>query len=73
MKKLVCILAMGALVLGFTSCHKECNCTVTLKDGQSSSYAYGKISHTECGAKNKELEQHYAAIGADLKQIDCNM
>jgi len=73
MKKLVCILALGALVLGFTSCHKECNCTVTLKDGQSSSYAYGKISHTDCGAKTKELEQHYAAIGADLKNIDCKM
>ncbi len=73
MKKLVCILAMGALVLGFTSCHKECNCTVTLKDGQSSSYAYGKISHTECGEKNKELEQRYSAAGADIKQINCSM
>ncbi len=73
MKKLVCILAMGALVLGFASCKKECNCTVTLKDGQSSSYSYGKISHTECGAKTDELEKTYAATGANIKQIKCNL
>ena len=73
MKKLACIMALGALILGFTSCHKECNCTVTLKDGQTTSYSYGKISHTEWGEKNQKLEQTYAAAGANLQQIKCSM
>jgi hypothetical protein len=71
MKKLVCILAMGAIVLGFASCKRECTCTVTLKDGSSTSYSQGKMTDSECGKKVDELEKTYSQAGADLKNINC--
>lgn len=64
---------MGALVMGFASCKKDCKCTVTTSDDKTSLYEYGQISHTECGAKTAVLEQQYAAAGASLKKIDCRL
>jgi hypothetical protein len=68
MKKLLCVLAMGAIVMVFASCKRECVCTVTAQDGTSQTYQRGKMSAQECGNQIEKMEAGYAGTA---QKIDC--
>ncbi len=68
MKKLLCVLAMGAIVFGFTSCKRECVCTVTAQDDTTQTYQRGKMSAQECGDQIDKMTAGYAGA---VKKIDC--
>lgn len=68
MKKLLCVLAMGAIVMGFASCKRDCVCTVTAQDGTTQTYPRGKMSAQECGNQTDVMENGYAGA---VKKIDC--
>lgn len=69
MKKLLCVLAMGAIVFGFASCKRNCVCTVTFQDDTSTTYSQGTMSAKECGNQTDKITDKLPA--GTYKKIDC--
>lgn len=55
MKKLFCVLAMGALAFAFASCKADCQCTIHERSGETIYVNRGSMTNKECVQEGIDL------------------